>query len=486
LLFVLGVFLGTSFVFASAADAGEARFLVGHSTYWVDGEAKPMDVAPFIRDGRTYVPLRYAAYAVGAGAENVLYHEGRATIIKGDRVLVVMVGSRSMLVNGIEIRVDAGPFLLEGRIMVPIRWVAVGMGVTVEWDDALDTVILTFARDGADSSGEDERPPLFSVDKLAPVSPVEPAARELRAVRWVLPEEAVLSREFTWEHEGVWWRWRIDIPQETYAYYAGLERAPTDDYSIYATDSADDFLISVLAARFAETASAWGCSPAETIDFVAAFAQGIRYRQDDASKGVKEYPRFPVETLVDGEGDCEDKSVLLGAILQEMGYDAVLLMLTEENHMAVGVGGVELTGTYYAYEGSRYYYLEASRPGWAVGEIPEETRASTRILPLVPKPVLTHEWSSKGVWGGLLELTVRVRNYGSATARNTKVYAALDAGSGLVYDQVWSRPLDLAPRNEGTFTLFLQLPRSGYTRLLVKVVADGCLMDESTSEWFGS
>lgn len=49
--------------------------------------------------------------------------------------------------------------------------------------------------------------------------------------------------------------------------------------------------------------------------------------------------------------------------------------------------------------------------------------------------MLTHKWTSKGTANGWLELKVEVRNDGTATARATKVYAALDAGSGLVYDQ---------------------------------------------------
>jgi len=79
-----------------------------------------------------------------------------------------------------------------------------------------------------------------------------------------------------------------------------------------------------------------------------------------------------------------------------------------------------------------------------------------------------------------------VSNDGTATARNTKVYAALDAGSGLVYDQRWSDPLDLEPHSTGTYTLFLRLPAKVYTRLIVKIVSDGYLADESTSDWFNT
>lgn len=117
-------------------------------------------------------------------------------------------------------------------------------------------------------------------------------------------------------------------------------------------------------------------------------------------------------------------------------------------HVAVGVKGKDLPGAYYEYEGARYYYVETTATGWSIGEIPDEyLRTKARIFPLVPRSVLTHKWTLKGAAGGWLELKVEVSNDGTATARNTKVYAALDAGSGLVYDQRWSDPVDLEPHS---------------------------------------
>lgn len=75
-------------------------------------------------------------------------------------------------------------------------------------------------------------------------------------------------------------------------------------------------------------------------------------------------------------------------------------------------------------------------------------------------------------------------NDGTGAARNTRVYAAMDAGDGRMYDQKWSGTLDLEPRAQGTYTLYLKPPANMYTRLLVKIVSDGYLMDESTSNRF--
>lgn len=462
-LLLLFLLLFSCFIFAMPAFAHEARFfIIGLHNYWLDGDSKAMDVAPFIKDGRTYVPLRYAAYAVGVSDDNVLYDDGRATIIKGDRVLQVTVGSQTMLINGIQVAMDVKPTVVGGRIMVPIYWVAKGMGVSVRWDGLLQTVVLVVE--------ENESKP-----EPQPLPQAEPQ-----------PELRILEREFTWDYGGKHWIWELMIPKTAYTYYPNLKRPPTDDYSVYVTDPADDAFISNLAAQLKEAAAQEKYSPKQTVEFAIAFVQNIKYASDNISKGVKNYPRYPLETLVDQEGDCEDHSILLASILKEMGYGVVLIHIPGE-HVAVGVKGSDLPGAYYEYEGARYYYVETTASGWSIGEIPNKylwTKA--RILPLVPRPVLTHKWTSEGAAGGLLELKVEVRNDGSATAWATKVYAALDAGSGLVWDHRYSQPLDLVPHSMATYTLFLKLPPNVYTRLVVKIVSDGYLVDESTSDWFNT
>ncbi len=39
---------------------------------------------------------------------------------------------------------DVSPRLIDGRIMVPLRWLAEGIGVPVYWDAATGTVFLRF------------------------------------------------------------------------------------------------------------------------------------------------------------------------------------------------------------------------------------------------------------------------------------------------------------------------------------------------------
>ncbi|MCC6159408.1 MAG: hypothetical protein IT350_15265 [Deltaproteobacteria bacterium] len=125
-----------------------------------------------------------------------------------------------------------------------------------------------------------------------------------------------------------------------------------------------------------------------------ALAQSIPYQTDAQSKGKEEYWRYPVETLWDGCGDCEDKALLLCAIYRAvfratpdpaMKLTAYLLLSNVEGHAAVAVGGPNLKlagGNYFVIDGFRYYFCETTSDG-RVGEIPPGTDPETyRPIPI--------------------------------------------------------------------------------------------------------
>ena len=83
-----------------------------------------------------------------------------------------------------------------------------------------------------------------------------------------------------------------------------------------------------------------------------------------------EYPRFPLETLVDGGGDCEDTSFLFATLTLIMGYETVYISPPE--HYAVGVWGSDLSDYSYTYDNKTYYYCETTGDGFKIGDIPTE------------------------------------------------------------------------------------------------------------------
>ncbi len=285
------------------------------------------------------------------------------------------------------------------------------------------------------------------------------------------------------------WTWDMQIPESTYDYYKSLARSPTNDYSIYITHPLDDVLIDSVAQEIRDNAQQEGFDEYEMVSFAIAFVQSLTYTSDSTSTGYDEYPRYPVETLVDDGGDCEDTAILAASLIEALGYSVVLLVFPEtadaEGHCAVGVAGGEgIYGTSWQYDGRKYYYLESTGEGWEIGEIPEEYQnASAYIYPMVPVPILTHDWTSEPD-GNMLKLEVVVQNLGSADAEDVYVFAGFDAGN----DKVWNKetsPLFQIGINESlTVTLYLEPPYGEHTRIMVQIVDDGYAIDESYSDWF--
>ncbi len=134
------------------------------------------------------------------------------------------------------------------------------------------------------------------------------------------------------------------------------------------------------AERFGNASQKKGYTGQTELSFVLSFVQSLEYTSDKVTTGYDEYPRFPLETLADMGGDCEDSSILFATMVILMGYDAVLLVIpgTLENpgHMGVGVSGEGLSGSYVSHDGKNYYYAETTGLDWKIGDLPPEYETS--------------------------------------------------------------------------------------------------------------
>lgn len=134
------------FVFANVITPapGETRatsvFSIGSTSYTVIEQNvsvdKAMDVAPYIKDGRTFLPLRYVANALDVDDDNIIWDpvSKAVTIFKGDRIAQVTIGSKTMLVNGVTINMDVAPEITDERTMLPIRWMGQALGASIDWN----------------------------------------------------------------------------------------------------------------------------------------------------------------------------------------------------------------------------------------------------------------------------------------------------------------------------------------------------------------
>jgi hypothetical protein len=114
-------------------------FTIGSSTYTVNGQAQTMDVAPYIENGRTMLPVRYAAEALGIPDQDIMYFpaQQKVTIVApySGNVVQLFVGSNIMTINGTQqITMDTAPEIRDGRICLPVHWIAQGLDANIVWN----------------------------------------------------------------------------------------------------------------------------------------------------------------------------------------------------------------------------------------------------------------------------------------------------------------------------------------------------------------
>lgn len=118
-------------------------FTIGSTSYTLNGTTQTMDVAPYVKNGRTYLPVRYVAQALGVSNDNILYNNGVVTFMKDNTIVQLTIGSNVMVVNGMSITMDTPAEISNGRTMLPFRWIAQVFGAQVNYDANAKTVTMT-------------------------------------------------------------------------------------------------------------------------------------------------------------------------------------------------------------------------------------------------------------------------------------------------------------------------------------------------------
>jgi hypothetical protein len=121
-------------------------------------------------------------------------------------------------------------------------------------------------------------------------------------------------------------------------------------YRSMINDPSQETLFNDLLVQFRAVKAERNLSDDEYLELMTVFTQSLPYSV------VPDTPaKFPVETVMDKTGDCDDKSLLLAGLLSREGYPVVLFLFVPEKHMAVGVGSDS-----FLYKTTGYSYIEAT------------------------------------------------------------------------------------------------------------------------------
>lgn len=129
--------------------------------------------------------------------------------------------------------------------------------------------------------------------------------------------DGYVVRNYEWIHDGAPYTWAALLPYNLYQMYRGRLRIPyvdNFDYPAYVLDPLDDPTLEEYATVLWNQA---GGDEEAFIERALSFVQGaIAYASDPPNL---EWPLYPIETMYDVAGDCEDTTILYVSLLRAKG-----------------------------------------------------------------------------------------------------------------------------------------------------------------------
>ena len=127
-------FVATAVLTPTIASAQEIRV-------YVDGRPMNFDVPPTAIQGRVLVPLRGVFEQLGATVDFDARTQ-HIVAMRGSQSVELTLGSRQARVNDAPKLLDVAAFTINGRTMVPLRFVSESLGATVQWVEASRTILI--------------------------------------------------------------------------------------------------------------------------------------------------------------------------------------------------------------------------------------------------------------------------------------------------------------------------------------------------------
>jgi hypothetical protein len=114
---------------------------IGSTLCKVNGKVLRLQPAPYIKSGRTMVPIRFFSDILGYRVDYNFTDPSMKQIMiytpeqsKKDTPFISMfIDQSAALIGGILVDMDATPELVNGTAMVPLRFVAESLGYSVQW-----------------------------------------------------------------------------------------------------------------------------------------------------------------------------------------------------------------------------------------------------------------------------------------------------------------------------------------------------------------
>ncbi len=107
----------------------------------INGVPIPFDVAPRLINGRTMIPARTVMEKLGADIKWEAKNQ-TVKIIKDSIKISLTIGEPNAIVNGEKVQLDSPAIVIDGRTLIPVRFVAESLGASVSWNSDARTALI--------------------------------------------------------------------------------------------------------------------------------------------------------------------------------------------------------------------------------------------------------------------------------------------------------------------------------------------------------
>ena len=102
------------------------------------------DVAPFIFKNYTMIPLRGLLEQMGASINWIAYDQKIEVITEGEDLMLFQIEEDRVYINDTRYNAQVAPIIKDGRTFIPLRFVSENMGYKVAWDGATQTITISY------------------------------------------------------------------------------------------------------------------------------------------------------------------------------------------------------------------------------------------------------------------------------------------------------------------------------------------------------
>ena len=138
---------------AKAESITTIEVYMGKNTGTVNGKSTTLEQGAMITNGRTLVPLRFITEAMGATLVWDAVTRTANITLAGNKIALT-IDKTVAKVNGYDVTLDAPAAIVNGKTLVPLRFVAESMGATTAWNAILKKVTVQFSMDWLKNKAE--------------------------------------------------------------------------------------------------------------------------------------------------------------------------------------------------------------------------------------------------------------------------------------------------------------------------------------------